>query len=134
MTRSIVELDGKKFSDFAGFVAEFNRGFVSKLYPDAPRWDGDLDYLDELLELPPGEEPYVIRWRNSSKSRTDLDHAVMADHWRGWLTQCHPVMREGFESRFDEANRGVGMTMFDWLVHNFRQPDENGNYVELLLE
>ncbi len=134
MSPRIFEINGENFCDFPGFIEEFNRGFVSKIYPDAPKWDGNLLYLDELLELPPGEEPYVIRWRNSSKSRTDLDHVAMANHWRGCIAKSHPVLLAGFESRFDEANRGLGMTMFDWMVDNLCQPDENGNCVELLLE
>ena len=113
------------FSDFAGFIIEFNRGFVSHVGGD---WNGNLDAFNDYLSW--ADDRCTIRWLNADKSQTDLGHSAMADWLTGNLTRCHPTNRAGVQQRLDAATAGSGQTLFDWLVVIIR---ENSDFVELQL-
>lgn len=44
MDQTVFEIDGANFSDFGGFIAEFNRGFIQHVGGD---WQGNLDAFND---------------------------------------------------------------------------------------
>jgi hypothetical protein len=125
MAQTVYEIDGANFSDFAGFIAEFNRGFVSHVDGD---WNGNLDAFNDYLSWP--DDRCTIRWLNADKSQADLGHCAMADWLVENLTRCHPSNRAGVQQRLDDAIAGSGQTLFDWLLEIIR---ENSDFIELQL-
>ena len=126
MAQTVYEIDGANFSDFAGFITEFNRGFVSHV---GGNWKGNLDAFNDYLSW--ADDRCTIHWLNADKSRADLGHSAMADWLTDNLTRCHPSNRDGVQLRLDAANAGTGQTLFDWLVEIIR---ENSDFVDLKLE
>jgi len=125
MTQSVYQIDGGNFSDFAGFIAEFNRGFVSDVGGD---WNGNLDAFNDYLSW--DDNRCTIRWLNADKSQADLGHSAMADWLAGNLTRCHPSNLAGVQQRLDDATAGSGPTLFDLLVEIIRG---NSDFVTLQL-
>ena len=126
MDQTILEIDSRNFDDFAGFIQEFNRGFVSHL---GGTWNGNLDAFHDFLSWP--EDRCVLRWLNSAKSRDELGHAAMADWLDENLKRCHSSNRNSVQKRLDDAKTRSGPTLFDWLVEII---EENKDYVELQLD
>ncbi|PHS11627.1 MAG: barnase inhibitor [Blastopirellula sp.] len=127
MTRQkVFEIDGASFNDFAGFIDEFNRGYVAHVDGD---WKGNLDAFNDYLCW--HEERYFLRWRNSNKSQSDLGYAAMANWLKNNITQCHPSNRLSVEKRLKAAQEHQGPTLFDWLVEIIQ---ENQEWVELILD
>lgn len=120
------EIDGERFDDFAGFIVEFNRGFVSQV---GGNWKGNLDAFNDYLSW--GDDRSTIRWLSSEKSRMDLGHDAMVEWLSGNLLRCHPTNRSSVQARLKNAENGLGPTLFEWLVEIIR---ENTEYVDLSLE
>ncbi len=60
-------IDGSRFSDWDGFVAEVNRELVT---PDVGHWCGNLDAFFDYLNLVELEaDRYRLVWRHSEQSR-----------------------------------------------------------------
>ena len=60
----VFKIDGKSFDGFAGFVREFNRGFVCHVGGD---WHGNLDAFNDYLSWADG--PCILKWLSPAKSR-----------------------------------------------------------------
>ncbi|MFN3151918.1 hypothetical protein [Bremerella sp.] len=126
MTEQTFHIDGERFDDFPGFIAEFNRGFVSHV---GGQWNGNMDAFNDYLYW--GDQGSTIRWMHSNKSRDDLGHDAMAQWLAENLLRCHPANRSSVQARLDQARNGLGPTLFEWLVEII---DENSEFVDLVLE
>jgi hypothetical protein len=135
-------IDGSHFSDYAGFVQEFNRAYVALF--DGPTWDGEsFDDFDDFLEAARDTtgERLTIRWLNSQKSRADFGYEAMAAYW-SWALERVPVgalSPAGYEllsrrhhERIDRARAGHGRTLFEWMV--WQITDHGDELVDLKLE
>jgi len=120
------EIDGERFNNFTGFIAEFNRGFVSLV---GGKWNGNLDAFTDYLSW--ADQRSTIRWLHSEKSRSDLGHDAMAEWLSGNLLRCHSSNRSSVQIRLEKAENGMGQTLFEWLVEIIR---ENAEYIDLKLE
>jgi hypothetical protein len=73
----VYTVDGRKFSDYGGFIAEFNR----QVFGDHKTWSGNLDQFDDMLQggfgTPSSDEHFTIQSENADKSRKDLGHSAM---------------------------------------------------------
>ena len=118
-------IDGAKFDDFSGFIAEFNRMYVIKV---GGLWNGNLDAFNDYLAW---DTSYVLKWRNSEKSRHDLGHKEMAIWLEGNLTTCHPLNQASVRQRLQKANRKEGQTMFGFIVEIILG---NSDWVDLRLD
>jgi hypothetical protein len=119
-------IDGGRFCDYDGFVAEFNRACLAAF--GGPAWDGeDFNDLDDLLEAAGGR--LTIRWVRSRKSASDLGHEAMARFWSRALAGCRArfprmaSLHEDYQEKVDRATAGQGPTLFDWLAAQFRDSD-----------
>ncbi|MBN9119225.1 MAG: barstar family protein [Planctomycetes bacterium] len=114
--KPVYVIDGTNFGDFAGFIEECNRGFIRAFGGD---WNGNLDAFNDYFYW--GDGDYVLVWKNSGKSRTDLGHAAMADWLDGNSRRCHPLNVQSVLQRREAARHGHGPTFFDWLIEIIRE-------------
>ena len=110
--KPVLVLDGAWFSDFEGFVREFDKLLGGDV------WNGTLDAFNDILRggfgTPDGG--FVLRWERSELSRAALGHDATARWLQGVLVTCHPMNREGVRARLQAARAGVGPTLFDKLI------------------
>jgi hypothetical protein len=136
-----IVIDGDRFSDFHGFIEEFNRAYLPHF--GGPSWEGDVSEIDDLLEIARNAlgKPLAIRWVNSQKSRSNLGHGAMAQFMAREIAnipewamgpESYKLIRSGYQKSLDEAAAGHGRTLFEWLVWQIH--DESGELVNLALE
>ena len=89
MTQAGYKIDGDKISDYATFIAEFNRGFIFHV---GGNWNGNLDAFNDYLSWADGR--CRIRWSNSAASAVCLGYDAMASWLQDNLTSCHPTNRK----------------------------------------
>ena len=128
---NVFEIDGKNFDDFDGFIAEFDRVFISHVeghcLAEGSWWNGNLDVFNDYLFQP--DEPYLIRWKNSWKSRRDLGYDAMIVWLLRHVLECKSPSKSAFWDEVDAARRQEGPTLFDWIVEII-----NGNAPHASLE
>jgi RNAse (barnase) inhibitor barstar len=119
MSNHVYVIDGNRFSDFGGFIREFNL----KVFGDAKTWSGNLDQLEDMLRggygTPTNNEAFTIRWLNSKKSRSDLGHAAMNELLRRIRSRVHPTNIEEWNMRIQLTAQNKGETLFLNLVDIF---------------
>lgn len=129
----VLVIDGESFADFEGFAREF-----SKLLSHHT-WHGNLDAFNDILRGgfgTPGNG-WVLRWRNSARSRAALGYEATARRLEQVLSTCHPSNRSLIEAQISRARQGAGPTLFDEIVEIIRdhgpggEESENGIVLEL---
>ena len=115
-TREIFEIDAKNFDDFEGFIREFNDQYVSKVGGD---WSGNLDAFNDYLGW--HVDPYVLRWRNSWKSRMDLGYGAMVIWYLKRIIDSESPCDDPDWQNVDAARKRQGPTIFDWLVETISE-------------
>jgi RNAse (barnase) inhibitor barstar len=122
LNKTILAIDGNKFSDFETFVAEVS----VKIFDDDKTWSGSLDQLNDMLRGGYGtpDEPFSVRWVNSKKSQTHLGHEAMLEWLVGHRKVVHPSNMAMWEKRIELAQNGEGETLFLKIVDIIvSQPD-----------
>lgn len=138
-------IDGSQFSDYEGFVEEFNRAYLPMF--GEPPWDGaSFLELDEYLEAAQGAngERVSLRWINSQKSRSDLGHEEMAKFWLRTIAKIprwsfspagNEFIRRGYEELLGQARAGQGRTLFEWIVWQISGDDsDDGERYETIVD
>jgi RNAse (barnase) inhibitor barstar len=112
MGKRVFEIDGNAFNSLEGFYDE-----VSRKVFDAP-WGKNLDAFNDVLRGGFGtpDEGFVLRWRNSERSRSVLGYPATVRWLEKKLHDCHPSNVDHFQHRLEAARRGEGLTLFDTLV------------------
>ena len=113
MPLTTLRIDGAAFHDLEGFYAQVER----ELLGGTP-FGRNLDAFNEILYggFGPLPEAFALTWVNSALSRQRLGHAETVRQLRARLTQCHPLNRSAVQSELSAAKRGIGPTVFDWLI------------------
>src|SRR6185503_12568585 len=62
------------------------------------------------------DEGYTLVWKNFNLSKQRLRHSETVAELERLLAAAHPSARTTLEERIADAKRGVGPTVFDWLV------------------
>jgi hypothetical protein len=107
-------IDGNNFSDFEGFVREFNPA----VFGDDRTWTGGFGMLNDLLRAGYGtpEGAFTIEWRHSHKSRKDLGKEASL----AWLElrneRVHPTARDLWAKRIALMQHDSGDTLFHKIV------------------
>ena len=130
-----IEIDGATFSTLEEFFQHFSERAL-----DGKPWGRNLDAFNDVLRGGFGtpEGGFRLIWRNHTVSRERLGHPETVLQLRKRLMKCHPDNRSYVQSDLDQALRGQGPTVFDWLleiiaVHG-RGGAEAEDHVELVLE
>ena len=133
--KPVYEIDGEKFSTEEEFYAEVGR----KIIPGAS-WGQNMDAFNDILRGGFGtpEGGFVLRWKNSSRSRERLGYPETVRQLEIMLTRCHPAHRSRVSAELASARNGEGPTVFDTLVEiilvHGRAGTEAEDGVELKLE
>lgn len=81
------------------------------------------DNLDALIDCLRGGfgTPYefIIIWKNSKISRSNLGYSETIDQLNKRLEHCHPSNRKIIQDEIKEAKKQKGKTVFDWLIEIF---------------
>jgi hypothetical protein len=107
-------IDGNNFSDFEGFVREFN----INVFGDDRTWMGGFGALNDLLRGGYGtpEGPYIIEWLNAHKSREDLGKDATLKWLEARKDRVHPTNRERWAMRIELMKYNIGETLFMMIV------------------
>jgi hypothetical protein len=133
-------VDGTRFSDYDGFVREFNRAYLAVF--GGPPWDGEISDLHDLLESARegAGECLTIRWINSKKSSADLGHEEMAEFCLQYIASIpegvfspasYRLVHGWNQESLDQARAGQGRTLFEWLVWQMTGDDDEPVDLEL---
>lgn len=115
--KQVYEIDGSRFGTLEGFYDEISRVLV----PDAD-WGRNLDAFNDILrgDFGTSDGGFTLRRTNSVLSRTRLSYPETVRQLELRLQKCHPANRERIEQYLDDARRGTGTTVFDWLLEIIR--------------
>jgi RNAse (barnase) inhibitor barstar len=128
-------IDGARITSLESFYDE-----ISRLLIPNHKWGRNLDAYDDILSGGFGtpDEGFVLRWRNSAASRSNLGHDETIKHLEMKLQLCHPSNRDFVSRELADARTGKGPTIFDILVEITKDHGPRGeqaeDYVVLVLE
>jgi RNAse (barnase) inhibitor barstar len=122
--KRVYEIDGAAFSTLEEFYLEISR----KIAPSAG-WGHNLEAFNDILRGGFGtpDEGFVLRWKNSGLSKDRLGYAETVRQLELRLQRCHPTNRTSVNEDLDEARRGEGSTVFDWLVDIIKKHCSSGS-------
>ena len=120
-------------SDCFSNLAEFHDEVQRVLTDDFKRYGKNLDAFNDILRggfnrFEYGENIKLI-WKNSSKSKRDLDFPETVKYHKDNLTRVHPSNIDSAKKLLEEAEKSQGPTLFDIIIEII-QRNEN---VELIL-
>lgn len=134
MAKTVFTIDGNAFSTLEEFYDEVERVLI----PGAV-WGRSLDALNDILRGGFGtpEGGFVLQWQASDLSRERLGRDETVRQLEARLRGCHATNRVAVAEELERVQRGVGSTVFDWLVEIIRTHgiggDEAEDGVELVL-
>ena len=113
MAKPVYEINGRDFATLQEFNAEVSRTLI----PGA-EWGNNLDAFNDILRggfgTPDGG--FVLRWVNSDVSSEGLGHPETVRQLERQLTRRDLTNLPSLIKDLERARRGVGPTVFDWLV------------------
>lgn len=120
-------IDGRDFSTLDEFYDVISRTLI----PGAD-WGRNLDAFNDILRGGFGtpENGFTLWWKNADLSRERLGYAETGRELERKLLECHPSSRELVAAELEQARRGVGTTVFDWLVEIIADHGEGGSQAE----
>jgi RNAse (barnase) inhibitor barstar len=106
-------LDGTRTTSLESFFKEFSDVALS-----GARWGQNLDAFNDVLRGGFGTpvEGFTLRWRNSELARASLAYPETVRQLELRLERCHSSNRDSVRRDLSDARRGVGPTVFDWLL------------------
>lgn len=116
MTKEIV-IDGNNFATLTEFYDEVENKLTKGLDWKIGR---NLDAFNDVLRGGFGihdyEEPLILRWINSDKSKMDLGQSETIKYISEKLQRCHPTNITSVETDLEKAKDGRGEMLFDIIV------------------
>ncbi len=111
--KRVYEINGDAFSTLEEFYEEVSR----KVIPEAS-WGRGLDAFNDILRGGFGtpDEGFVLRWSNSELSKRRLNYKETVRQLELRLQRCHPTNRDYVAADLGRAKKGMGPTVFDWIV------------------
>ena len=121
--RPVLELDGARIHDLAGFYDEVERVLI----PGAA-WGRNLDAFNDILRGGFGtpDAGFVLRWRDAGAARRALGYPATVRYLQDKLHRCHPSNRADVEADLAAASRGEGPTLFDVVIEIIRAHGPGG--------
>lgn len=106
-------VDGAQFTSLEEFF-----DVVGNVLIPGVEWGHNLDASNDILRGGFGtpDEGFTIRWKNSTLSQCHLGYPETVRQLRQRLERCHPDNRSKVAQELEDALRGVGPTVFHWLV------------------
>lgn len=111
--KQVYEIDGARFTTLEEFYDEVS----NQVIPNTS-WGHNLNAFNDILRggfgTPDGG--FVLRWNNSDLSRQRLNYEETVRQLERRLQCCHPTARGSLAADLERAKKGIGGTVFDWLV------------------
>ncbi|MBC2651499.1 barstar family protein [Novosphingobium flavum] len=116
-------LDGEAITSLEAFYDAVSVCLV----PDIP-WGRNLNAFNDLLRGGFGtpDEGFVLQWTASGRSREALGYPETVRQLQGQLKRCDPSFVAALTADLERAERGEGLTVFDWLVDIIRDHGPGG--------
>ena len=126
MIREIV-IDGSRVKSLETFFDEFSRVAL-----DGRSWGRNLDAFNDVLRGGFGtpEGGFTLRWQNSAASRETLGYPETVRQLLLRLERCHPTNQGSVDRELSDAERGLGPTVFGWLVEIIAAHGPGGDAAE----
>jgi RNAse (barnase) inhibitor barstar len=111
--KKIYEIDGAAFSTLEEFFEEIS----NKVIPGAD-WGRNLDAFNDILRGGFGtpEDGFIIKWLNSDISKERLGYSETVRQLDKRLKRCYFSNLEYVTKELEEAKKGNGSIVFEWLV------------------
>lgn len=111
MTREYC-IDGTLTESLEAFFDQFSRVVLTE------SWGRSLDAFNDVLRGGFGtpDEGFIIRWKNSARSKELLSYPETVRQLELRLVCCHIANRGLVARDLSAAQRRVGPTVFDWLI------------------
>lgn len=130
MKKEII-IDGNNFSNMDEFYNEIENKFTKELEWRIGR---NLDAFNDVLSGGFGvfecDEPVVIKWVNSNKSKEDLSYGLTISELKKILKKCHPSHIQSINRRIQDLELNRGDTLFDDIIDIIK----SNKHIELVLE
>ncbi len=124
MYRKTIVIDSSTFNDLEGFYTEIDRLLTKNL---SWKTGHNFNALNDLLRGGFGvyeyEEPVIIIWKNTIKSKVDLGYKATIKHYENILFNCHPTNRDSIKQFLESAKQHQGDTLFDIIVEIIKEHD-----------
>ena len=131
MDRLTLVINGDNFSDLEGFYVEIDNVLTKDL---TWKTGHNLDAFNDLLCGGFGvfeyEEPIILMWHDSAKSKTRLGFQQTIAHSKAMLERCHPSNKPSVAAYLKAAEKQEGETLFEILVSIIKEHD----HIELRFE
>jgi RNAse (barnase) inhibitor barstar len=130
MNKKQIIIDGNNFLNLIGFYNEIDNVLTKDL-----SWETghNLNALNDLLWGGFGvhdyEEPIVIIWNDTEKSRKVLGYSETIDYYKKVLSGCHPTNINSVKKLLNDAKQEKGETLFDIIVGIIKSHE----HIELIL-
>jgi RNAse (barnase) inhibitor barstar len=109
-----IVIDGNQFSTPDEFYDEVEKKLVWN------KWGRNLNAFNDILYGGFGsrefEEPFVLIWRNTEKSKQDLGYQETVRRLKILLENCHRDNRDCLQQELKKIENGTGETIFDLLI------------------
>lgn len=123
MDKSVVTIDGARFTDLSGFFDHFQERAGL-----GAAWAHNLDAFNDVLRggfgTPQGG--FVLLWQHHALSRQRLGYAETARQLRRMLATCDPHNRASVRRDIAQALSDKGSTVYDWLLDIIRDHGPGG--------
>lgn len=130
MCKKEIIIDGSKFNDIGEFYSEIDKALTKDL---TWKTGHNLDALNDLLHGGFGvheyDEPIIIIWENSNKSKIDLGFNATIKHYQNMLRRCHSTNIDNVRALLEDAKQEKGDTLFDIIIQIIKEH----NQIELIL-
>jgi RNAse (barnase) inhibitor barstar len=112
-----IEINGNNFSNLSGFYNEVEKKMTSGLnWKIGRNLDAFNDVLNGGFGIHDVDENYQLYWKNAKKSKSDLGWNQTIDFIENKLKTCHPTNIEFVKKDLEDAENGVGQTMWELLI------------------
>lgn len=117
MAQNIYEIDGNDFSTLEEFYDAISRDVLG-----TDQWGHNLDAFDDILCWLGSDQPYKLIWKNSNKSKNDLDYKKDINQLRAELQNCHNggSTYHYINKRLEQLIKDKGPSTFETLVKIIR--------------
>jgi hypothetical protein len=134
VSKKVCYIDGYDFTTLEGFFDLIRRVLI-------PDYDGDLNLnaFDDILYGGFGtpETGFALVWTNAEVSRKRLGYPETVRQLDLMLSRIRPARADTIVQDLEQAKRGEGHTVFDWLIRIIRSHGESAtgrtDAVELVL-
>jgi RNAse (barnase) inhibitor barstar len=129
--KKVYEIDGNEFDDLEAFYDHIGEVLIPSF-----EWGRNLDAFNDILRGGFGtpDEGFIIRWKNSDRSRRELGYPETIRYIEHVLTRCHPDARESVKRDLLLARQGKGQTLFEILTDIISDHGPGGRQAEDAVE